>query len=326
MMVIRFYLLVSAYAQEEQHVGVHEAFEHGGEPLENHENLQLQPHDHTLHPEHAEVYEYEIGDMHSDVHDLAHGLHDGSDFVIEDHIEHPAWNFMEDGTNKAVEENMVAGYPHNPNGNSNSGNGDPPALPATSAATSSSTAARTSPMAMGAMNFQPARMRFNPPQMPVSRRTVTRMQQPRVQQPSSTIFFNSAQRQGQTSFQSPIQQPIVQPQPRQVESRVGCTNDPTKATMMAQQLIGMLTQSSVMMSKIVIMLNLSSSGSTPTAPVTPTPVPQPRPMFINSSPITTRTRPFTVQSPPIFTSAANTLNTPTTSQGNTSDSTYNYNR
>lgn len=274
MMIIRFYLLVSAYAQEEQHAGVHEAFNNGGESLENHENLQ--PHDHTLHPEHtAAVYDYEtMGDIHNDVH----GLHDGSDFVIEDHVEeeHPAWNFMEDGTNKAVEENMVNGVKGVKNGGYGThiqSAGTSGQLPATTF--SPATAGFPQVRQFGAINGM---NRMNPMAGMTNQ----------VAQPAQ-IGSNQFPQFGTTRVpQFNASRQFVVPTPTRQQpfgSRAGCASNPRQAMMMMQQLTGMLSQSVVMMANLGNMFNSRATTTTTGSYGSNT---QPQPILnFNPAPVTT---------------------------------------
>lgn len=95
--MLRLYLFVNAYTQENHDGILHEAFDHGTnvEKLENHGDLH-----NAVHPEQDDYTAYSL-DMHN-----MHEVHDGTNFLMEDHPEeHPAWNFMEDSAgNKVVEE------------------------------------------------------------------------------------------------------------------------------------------------------------------------------------------------------------------------------
>jgi len=205
-MFLRFYLFVSAYSNTHE---VHETFDldHGTstEPLENHENVLHN----AAHPEQQDVYNYEL-----DSHNLHEQLHDGSDFVIEDHVEHPAtWNFMEDA-NKTAEE--AGSTPPNTN----------PTAPATSRAQTASPSRAPSTM----------RSTFSPQ-------------------------FNTA------GVGRGMGMGTGYPQPQRSSTGLACTNDSAKATLMANQLIGMLFRSSQMMSDIVNMFTIPNpAASRPTNP------------------------------------------------------------
>lgn len=100
--MLRFYLFVNAYTQENHEGILHEAFDHGTnvEKLENHGDLH-----NAVHPEQQDDYTAYSLDMHN-----MHEVHDGTNFLMEDHPEeHPAWNFMEDSAgNKVVEEGITS--------------------------------------------------------------------------------------------------------------------------------------------------------------------------------------------------------------------------
>jgi len=252
MMLLHFYLLVNVHTQETHEGVLHEAFDHGAtvEALENHETVQ----EHNNTGEHQDVYNYDA-EMHNDLHEL---VHDGSNFIIEDHVEdHPAWNFMEDN-NKAVEENTA--YPHNP--------------PVTQAAmgsgssTSSPQFARaTSPTSMA----RPPQQFTNSFRTPSSNSSMSNGQQRQFINPrpnASNNNFNSSFTTGTNlNNLSNRSRPtnIFQPTTQNVSPTaggLGCTTDPAKATMMANQLIGMLFRSSQMMSEIVNMFNVPNPRST----------------------------------------------------------------
>lgn len=261
-MLLHFYLLVNAHTQESHEGVLHEAFDHGAtvEPLENHETVQ----EHNNTGEHQDVYNYDA-EMHNDLHEL---VHDGSNFIMEDHVDdHPAWNFMED-TNKAVEENTSNPY------STQGAHGNPSR---TSTAAAMSTPGQGSqrfaaPTSMTGSrfgnqnNFNSSAVNGNsmnnqPPMSPASNRFINPMS------PTSNRFTTGNMGSNSSSLNTP-RQPMFQPRTQSAAPTaggLGCTTDPAKATMMANQLIGMLFRSSQMMSEIVNMFNAPNPRSSGTA-------------------------------------------------------------
>lgn len=246
-MLLHFYLFVNAHTQEAHEGVLHEAFDHGAtvEPLENHENLAQ--HEHNNHGQ--DVYNYD-GEMHNELHEL---VHDGSNFVIEDHVEdHPAWNFMEDA-NKAAEENMGNSYHSTSAGGTmqaNTGSGSPQASRAAAAFTRPS----------NRQNFNNQAATFNP--------SMNRSNGRFINPSSNTGTGFNMNTMGTMPNQGSLTNPTSTMFPTRTQSSaptaggLGCTTDPAKATAMANQLIGMLFRSSQMMSEIVNMFNTPNPRST----------------------------------------------------------------
>lgn len=226
-MLLHFYLFVNAHTQEAHEGVLHEAFD-----------LQ---HEHNNHGQ--DVYNYD-GQMHNELHEL---VHDGSNFIIEDHVEdHPAWNFMEDA-NKAAEENVGNSYHSTSAGGimqANTGSGSPQASRAAAAFNHPSNRQFTNSQA-GTFNPSMNRMNRSNTGTGFNMNTMGNMpNQGSLTNPTNTMF--------QTRPQSPAP----------TAGGLGCTTDPAKATAMANQLIGMLFRSSQMMSEIVNMFNTPNPRST----------------------------------------------------------------
>lgn len=304
MMLLHFYLFVNAYTQEAHEGVLHEAFDHGAtvEPLENHETQ----HEHDNHGQ--DVYNYD-GEMHNELHEL---VHDGSNFVIEDHVEdHPAWNFMEDA-NKAAEENMA--YPTHQSTTGMSGG--------TTMQANTGSAPQASRAAAG---FRSPAQRFNnSPATTFSNNSMTRpTSNTRFINPNSNTGTGFNMNMGTMTNQGSLSNPTnnmfqSRPQsPTPTAGGLGCTTDPAKATAMANQLIGMLFRSSQMMSEIVNMFNTPNPRSTGSTRPTGSTFAQPN----SAARFTAPTTGFTMNP---MTSAATM--TPSASSGTQNQNTYSYGR